>query len=99
MTSQAHAAAGTVVMDFGGNTTDRFRLLRVGPDDRILVEIGTDSASASDTHCGVFGFDSNGKLIGSFGSAGRLSLDACAADLKFQPDGSLYLLNPDTPAS
>ena len=58
--SSVAAAQGSVILDFGGDTDDALRSLRLGTDGRIyaLVEtrLGTDN-------CGVYALDTSGALI------------------------------------
>jgi uncharacterized delta-60 repeat protein len=85
--SSVAAAQGSVILDFGGDTEDALRSLRLGTDGRIyaLVEtrLGTDN-------CGVYALDTSGALIASFGKSGRMIPRVnCFRDLLVRADNSL----------
>ena len=83
-------AAGIVLLDFGGNSQDLLRELRIGADGRILADVATATSTSSD--CGIYGLDANGSLLATFGTAGRFLPGTCVADLQVLATGSLTLV-------
>lgn len=90
-------AAAALVVDFGGDTDDRLRWLRLNADGTIFAEVQLPAPEQD--WCGILSLDANGAANTAFDQDGRLSLSGCARDLQFEPDGSLAFLENFPPSS
>jgi uncharacterized delta-60 repeat protein len=90
-------ASGAVLLDFGDDTDDALRVVRVAPDDRIVAQLALESG----VPCGLLALSADGALDATFDQDGRLTLENnnCPFDLRVRADGSLTSLESLIPGA
>lgn len=85
-------APAELLVDFGSDTDDVVRSVRLGPTGNIFADVRRPDGSA--LRCsGILALDPDGATNTGFDQDGRLALDSCPEDLRVRSDGSLVFLS------